>query len=101
MDPQLEKLIRELGDTINKVIEESPEIHHALELIRSTGSDVYLVLEATVAFKEKDKEKRKATGGDEPTPGFREIPIEQRLAEISAEDRQFLRSLNIKFDPDE
>jgi hypothetical protein len=97
LDPQLEKLIRELGDTINKVIEESPEIHHALERIRGTGSDVYLVLEATVAFKDKDKD----ADGEVPTPDFREIPIEQRLSEISAEDRQFLRSLNIKFDPDE
>ena len=97
MDENLEKLIRELGEAINDAINESEEIHEAMERIRATGNDVLLILEATIAFKEKpgaDKEK-------EEQPAFRDISVEQRLAEISYEDRQFLRSLNIKFDNDE
>lgn len=98
MDENLEKLIRELGETINNAINESEEIHEAMERIRATGNDVMLVLEATIAFKEKPD-----SGEDngEAQPGYKEIPVEQRLAEISQEDRQFLRSLNIKFDNDE
>ncbi len=95
MDENLEKLIRELGECINNAINESEEIHEAMERIRATGNDVLLVLEATIAFKDKP-----ASDEQEKT-GFRDIPVEQRLAEISQEDRQFLRSLNIKFDNDE
>jgi len=95
LDEKLEKLIRELGDAINSAINESDEIHEAMERIRATGNDVLLVLEATVAFKEKP------ASDEEEQPGFRDISVEQRLAEISYEDRQFLRSLNIKFDNDE
>lgn len=95
MDEKLEKLIRELGEAINNSINESEEIHEAMERIRATGNEVLLVLEATIAFKEKP------AGDEEEQTGFRDIPVEQRLAEISYEDRQFLRSLNIKFDNDE
>jgi len=96
LDENLERLIRELGEAINEAINESEEIHQAMERIRASGADVMLILEATIAFKEKpvaDKEEER--------PKFRDISIEQRLAEISNEDRQFLKSLNIKFDTDE
>ena len=95
MDEKLEKLIRELGEAINEAINDSEEIHEAMERIRATGNDVLLVLEATIAFKEKP------VIDEEEQPGFRDISVEQRLAEISYEDRQFLRSLNIKFDSEE
>ena len=92
MDENLERLIRELGEAINDAINESEEIHQAMERIRATGADVMLILEATIAFKDKP------VAEEEERPKFREISIEQRLAEISHEDRQFLKSLNIKFD---
>jgi hypothetical protein len=98
VDENLEKLIRELGEAINEAINESEEIHEAMERIRATGAEVMLILEATIAFKEKAAAKEKE---EEEGPKFRDISIEQRLAEISHEDRQFLRSLNIKFDNDE
>ena len=92
MDENLERLIRELGEAINDAINESEEIHEAMERIRASGADVMLILEATIAFKDKPAAE------EEEKPKFREISIEQRLAEISFEDRQFLKSLNIKFD---
>jgi hypothetical protein len=95
LDENLEKLIRELGEAINEAINESEEIHEAMERIRATGNDVLLILEATIAFKDKP------AGDEEAQPGFRDISIEQRLSEISYEDRQFLKSLNIKFDNDD
>jgi hypothetical protein len=95
LDENLEKLIRELGEAINEAVNESEEIHEAMERIRASGADVMLILEATIAFKEKP------VAAEEDRPKFREISIEQRLAEVSHEDRQFLKSLNIKFDNDE
>ncbi|MFN0086281.1 MAG: hypothetical protein ACKVX9_12915 [Blastocatellia bacterium] len=99
MDEQLQKLIRELGDAINHAIEESDAIDEVLERIRACGHDVFLVLEATIAF--KDKEGEKGAGSKGEAPPFEAIPVEQRLAEISHEDRQFLKSLNIKFDSED
>ena len=95
MDENLERLIRELGEAINDAVNGSEEIHEAMEQIRASGADVMLILEATIAFKEKP------VTTEEERPKFREISIEQRLAEVSHEDRQFLKSLNIKFDNDE
>jgi hypothetical protein len=95
LDENLEKLIRELGEAINDAINESEEIHEAMDRIRASGADVMLILEATIAFKDKP------VAEEEERPKFREISIEQRLSEISHEDRQFLKSLNIKFDNDE
>jgi len=95
LDDHLQRLIRELGEAINSAIEDSDEINRALERIRALGHDVFLVLEATIAFKDKEGENKNEA------PAYKEISIEQRLAEISNEDRQFLKSLNIKFDSDE
>ncbi|MCI0337639.1 MAG: hypothetical protein L0226_08685 [Acidobacteria bacterium] len=95
MDEYLEKLIKELGEAINNAINESGEVNDALEKLRIAGHEVLLVLEATIAFKDKPPDR-----GEESSP-FKEITIEERLADISHEDRQFLKSLNIKFDSDE
>lgn len=95
MDEYLQKLVRELGEAINSSINESPSINDLLDRIRATGNEVFLVLEATIAFKEKTEVHQA-----EPLP-FSDVPPEERFDEISHEDRQFLRSLNIRFDSDE
>lgn len=95
LDEHLEKLIRALGEAINDTVHESAEVSAALERIRAAGYDVFLVLEATIALKEK------ATESEAASLSFKEIPVEERLAEISDEDRRFLRALKIKFDNEE
>lgn len=92
MDEYLQKLVQELGEAINSSINDSESVNDALDRIRATGNEVFLVLEATIAFKEKPTER-----AEEPLP-FTDIPVEERIAEISHEDRKFLQSLNIKFD---
>jgi hypothetical protein len=94
VDEYLQKLIQELGEAINHTINESEAINEALDRIRAAGHEVFLVLEATIALKDQAAER-----GEEPLP-FTEISIEQRLQEMSQEDRQFLKSLKIKFDDD-
>ena len=91
MHSELEKLLQTLGEAINEAVSDSDEVNDALDGLRAVGFEAMLVLEATVAFKEKSDDE----------PPRRTIPVEQRLAELSHEDRQFLRSLNIKFDGDE
>lgn len=91
MDKHLEKLLSELGEAINDAIQRSDEVSDVMERIRATGNDILLAVEATIALAEPNDESSQ----------FREIPIEERLQQISAEDKQFLRSLKIKFDHDE
>jgi len=88
MDEELQKLVRELGEAINDSINESAGVNEALERLRAAGHDVFLVLEATIALKDKGTE---TLGGSEAKP----------LNDLSQEDRQFLRSLNIRFDQEE
>lgn len=92
MDKYLEKLVNELAQAINDAAHRSDEVNEVMERIRATGHDVLLAIEATIALQETPAEE---------DVQFRNISIEDRLKEISSEDRKFLRSLNIKFDQDE
>lgn len=90
MDKHLEKLISELAQAINDAAQNSEEVNIALERIQALGTEVRLSVEVTIAVQET------------PAPPLtRNISIEDRLREISSDDRKFLRSLNIKFDQDE
>jgi hypothetical protein len=90
MDKHLEKLISELAQAINDAAQNSDEVNAALERIQALGTEVRLSVEVTIAVQESTA-----------PPPARNISIEERLKEISSEDRKFLRSLNIKFDQDE
>jgi len=48
MDPELKKLMKELGDAINESLSKSEEISRVVSLIKATGRDIFLVLEATI-----------------------------------------------------
>ena len=86
MDEEIQKLVRKLGEAINDSINDSPSVNGALEELRRAGHDAFLVLEATIAFKDKPQEENES---------------ESSLTELSQEDQQFLRSLNIRFDSEE
>ena len=92
MDKYLEKLVSELAQAINDAAQNSEEVNAALERIQALGSDVQLSVEVLITLHEPLAET---------PPPARNISIEERLKEISPEDRKFLRSLNIKFDSDE
>ncbi|MEP7273088.1 MAG: hypothetical protein ABI882_16435 [Acidobacteriota bacterium] len=85
MDEELQKLVKKLGEAINDSINDSTSVNAALEELREAGHDAFLVLEATIAFK------------DRPIAD----PNSPPLQELSKEDQQFLRSLNIRLDPEE
>lgn len=90
MDKYLENLVSELGEAINEAIQFSDKVNAAMERIHVAGYDVMLALEIV------PQENEVA----EPLQ-YHDRSIEERLNEISSEDRKFLRSLNIKFDNDE
>lgn len=89
----MQKLVRELGEAINRALEESDDIAEAREQLRAAGHEVYLMLEATIVLGDLQTE--------EDRQPFSTVSVEQRLSEISHEDKQFLKSLNIRFDNDD
>jgi hypothetical protein len=91
VDDYLQKLLKELGEAINRALEDSGDIAAARERLRDAGHEVYLVMEATIVLGDVEEDGQP----------FSAPSVEQRLAEISHEDKQFLKGLNIKFDNDD
>ena len=86
VDNELKELMKELGEAINQSVAESDQISDVMSRIKAGGYDVFLVLEATVGFNQRD-------GGKEPPPRQdRKSPGE---LEITSQDVNFLRSLRI------
>lgn len=95
MDDELERLVKILGEAINDSINDSSSVNAALDQLRAAGHDAFLVLEATIAF--KDKAAAEPTLGDSLGTPSGDTPLQ----ELSKEDEQFLRSLRIRLDPEE
>ena len=88
MDDSLQDGLRRLGLAINDAVTGSAEVNAALDAIRARGTDVFLVLEATICIRRGAETASDATDEpEEPTP-----------LEISADDLQFLRRLRISVD---
>jgi hypothetical protein len=91
LDDNLKQLMKELGAAINDTLSNSDRISEAIAKIRSSGYDVFLVLEATIGFN-----RRQETTGDEST----ETAAFDGEAElnITSQDVKFLKSLKISID---
>ena len=91
LDDNLKQLMKELGAAINDTLSNSDRISEAIAKIRSSGYDVFLVLEATIGFN-----RRQETSADESAEiaGF---DGEAQL-NITSQDVKFLKSLKISID---
>lgn len=91
LDDNLKQLMKELGAAINDTLSNSDRISDAIAKIRSSGYDVFLVLEATIGFN-----RRHETAAEESTEtvGF---DGEAEL-NITSQDVKFLKSLKISID---
>ena len=86
MDQELKKLMKELGEAINQAVADSEQISDVMSRIKARGHDVFLVLEATIGFNQRDD-------ANEPAPR-RELPSSGKL-EVTSQDLKFLRSMRI------
>lgn len=91
LDENLKHLMKELGTAINDTLSNSDRISEAIAKIRSSGYDVFLVLEATIGFN-----RRLDTVADEPAESAG-IDGEAEL-NITSQDVKFLKSLKISID---
>lgn len=78
--------MKELGEAINQTISDSDEIAEVISRIKAGGYDVFLVLEATIGFNQREEET------EEPTLANRNSPPE---FELTGQDARFLKSLRI------
>jgi hypothetical protein len=91
LDDNLKQLMKELGTAINDTLSNSDRISEAIAKIRSSGYDVFLVLEATIGFN-----RRHETATDEFTETVG-LDGEAQL-NITSQDVKFLKSLKISID---
>ncbi len=81
-------MMKELGEAINQSISDSDEIADVISRIKAGGYDVFLVLEATIGFNQREQD-------EEPMPAVRKAPPQ---FELTGQDAKFLKSLRISVD---
>lgn len=85
MDQQLKNMMKELGEAINQTISDSDEIAEVISRIKAGGYDVFLVLEATIGFNQREESEEPALANRKSPPEF----------ELTGQDAKFLKSLRI------
>ena len=93
MDQQLKKLMKELGEAINDSLSDSDEIAEVISRIKAGGYDVFVVLEATVGYSQRDQEvieKKTLVNTQRSSEGF----------QMTSQDLKFLKSMRIVVDQD-
>lgn len=86
--------MEQLGEAINNSLSDSDQIADVITRIKDGGYDVFLVLEATVGFNERDE-------GEEPSPADERLAEPGRSAvdfQVTSQDVKFLKSLRISVD---
>ena len=90
LDDNLKQLMKELGAAINDTLSNSDRISEAIAKIRSSGYDVFLVLEATIGF----NRRQESSSDESEAAGF----DEEAQLNITSQDVKFLKSLKISID---
>jgi hypothetical protein len=88
----MQRLMKELGETINAAITDSDPISRMLTRIKEEGYDVYLVLEATADDQGQSQDVSSSTS--ELVPMKREHHASPW--HVTAHDARFLKSLHIQ-----
>ena len=98
MDDVVNRFARELADAIAAAVAENAEVEACRERARLAGYEMKVTLEAVVGFvtRPQDKDKGAAVTA-KPTPQTRAL-VPRKAAEMTANDRRFLRSLRIAAD---
>ena len=87
MDKRLKSMMKELGDAINNSLSDSDQIAEVISRIKAGGYDVFVVLEATIGFNQReDEESELAAARPQRIPKL----------EMTAQDLKFLKSLRIR-----
>lgn len=84
--------MKQLGEAINQAVADSDRISEVMGRIRAEGHDVFLVLEATIGFNQRE----------ENSSPVREQELDSNgELKINSQDLKFLRSLRIAVNDEE
>ncbi len=84
-DSDLKRLMKNLEESINEALADSPAINRAIREIKEAGYEVVLVIDATIGFKPSAGERH-----DSALEPERDEPVRLK---ITPEDAKFLKSL--------
>ncbi len=79
--------MEELGEAINHSLSDSEQIAEVITRIKAGGYDVFLLLEATVAFNEREQETESVAVNEQRSPA---------VFQLTSQDVKFLKSLRIR-----
>ena len=97
MDDVVNRFARELADAVATAVAESPEVEACRARARAAGYEMKLTLEAVVGFATRAAGETRAESTSTGVPASRAL-TPRRPAEMTANDRRFLRSLRISTD---
>lgn len=100
MDDVVNRFARELADAIAAAVAENAEVEACRERARTAGYEMKVTLEAVVGFvtRGQDKEKEKGAKVEAKVAAATRALVPRKSAELTANDRRFLRSLRISAD---
>jgi hypothetical protein len=98
MDDVVNRFARELADAIAAAVAENPEVEACRERARTAGYEMKVTLEAVVGFVTRGQEKEKGTPVAAKVAASTRALVPRKAAELTANDRRFLRSLRIASD---
>ena len=81
--------MKQLGEAINSSLSDSEEIASVISRIQAGGYDVFVVLEATIGFNEREVQAEKST---------RKARASSGELTMNTQDLKFLKSLRISVD---
>jgi len=97
MDDVVNRFARELADAIAAAVAENSEVEACRERVRAAGYEMKVTLEAVVGFVTRGQEKEKGAAVAAKVAATRAL-VPRKPAELTANDRRFLRSLRIASD---
>ena len=93
MDERLKQLFQNLGNAINESLSNSERIAEAIKEIKIAGYDIFLVLEATIAYCKEGEDS------EESSAPLSELEKDSSgKPAITEQDEKFLHSLKIRLD---
>lgn len=98
MDDVVNRFARELADAIAAAVAENAEVESCRERARAAGYEMKVTLEAVVGFATRAPEKEKGAAVAAKVVAPTRALVSRKPAELTANDRRFLRSLRIAAD---
>ncbi len=98
MDDVVNRFAKELADAVAAAVAESAEVEACRARARAAGFEMKLTLEAVVGFATREAPAAQETAVPAVVTSSSRSLVPRRSAEMTANDRRFLRSLRIAAD---